>query len=213
MTVDKTGGPADLVSRLRAGEAHSTTHGNSLTQAADRIDRDADRIEALERALRYARTELAALIPNPERVSVADWPVSNPADAVCLNLAFAEITAALSGATPPADGLVEAHRDVLAERKRQIESEGWTTEHDDAHRDFDLEAAAACYAFASCTWPFGSVREVAENAVNTLWPWGLKWWKPTNRRRNLVKAGALILAAIERLDRTAHRGDKGVKDV
>jgi hypothetical protein len=30
-----------------------------------------------------------------------------------------------------------------------------------------------------------------------------EWWKPTNRRRDLVKAGALILAEIERLDRAA----------
>lgn len=29
------------------------------------------------------------------------------------------------------------------------------------------------------------------------------WWKPKDRRRNLVKAGALIVAEIERLDRLA----------
>ena len=29
------------------------------------------------------------------------------------------------------------------------------------------------------------------------------WWKPTDCRRDLVKAGALILAEIERLDRAA----------
>lgn len=34
-----------------------------------------------------------------------------------------------------------------------------------------------------------------------VWPWDESWWKPTNRRRDLVKAGALILAEIERLDR------------
>ena len=33
------------------------------------------------------------------------------------------------------------------------------------------------------------------------WPWVRRWWKPTDRRRDLVKAGALILAEIERLDR------------
>lgn len=31
--------------------------------------------------------------------------------------------------------------------------------------------------------------------------YGYEWWKPTNRRRDLVKAAALILAEIERLDR------------
>lgn len=32
-------------------------------------------------------------------------------------------------------------------------------------------------------------------------PWDEKWWKPKNPRRDLVKAGALILAEIERIDR------------
>jgi hypothetical protein len=35
------------------------------------------------------------------------------------------------------------------------------------------------------------------------WPWDLKWWKPTTPRRDLVKAAALIVAEIERLDRAA----------
>lgn len=33
------------------------------------------------------------------------------------------------------------------------------------------------------------------------WPWSREWWKPKNPRRDLVKAGALIVAEIERLDR------------
>jgi len=36
-----------------------------------------------------------------------------------------------------------------------------------------------------------------------VWTWERAWWKPTTRRRDLVKAGALILAEIERLDRAA----------
>ncbi|AFQ48272.1 hypothetical protein [Burkholderia cepacia] len=37
------------------------------------------------------------------------------------------------------------------------------------------------------------------------WPktWEPSWSKPTTPRRNLVKAGALILAELERLDRVA----------
>lgn len=40
-------------------------------------------------------------------------------------------------------------------------------------------------------------------AIPRQWPftWWLDWWKPTTYRRDLVKAGALILAEIERLDR------------
>lgn len=33
------------------------------------------------------------------------------------------------------------------------------------------------------------------------WPWDFQWFKPSDDRRNLVKAGALILAELERLDR------------
>lgn len=34
------------------------------------------------------------------------------------------------------------------------------------------------------------------------WPWDDVWWKPKDPRTNLVKAGALILAEIERMDRS-----------
>jgi len=37
--------------------------------------------------------------------------------------------------------------------------------------------------------------------MENLWPWGKEWWKPSDRRRDLVKAGALIAAEIDRLDR------------
>lgn len=35
----------------------------------------------------------------------------------------------------------------------------------------------------------------------TPWPWDAKWWKPKNTRRDLVRAGALIVAELERMDR------------
>ena len=87
-----------------------------------------------------------------------------------------------------------ATRDVLAERRRQIEVEGWTPEHDDEHSAGEMAAAAACYALNAA----GCGCEVARN-----WPWDGSWWKPSTARRDLVKAGALILAEIERLDRAA----------
>lgn len=84
--------------------------------------------------------------------------------------------------------------DVLAERQRQIEAEGWTPEHDDQHEAGELARAGACYAaFAGGTGPI--------EEFGFRWPWSPVWWKPTTRRRDLVKAGALILAEIERLDR------------
>lgn len=95
----------------------------------------------------------------------------------------------------------QAARDVLAERRRQVTAEGWTREHDDEHSDGSLAAAAACYAITAG----GDPRDEAPG----FWPWDESWWKPGTERRNLVKAGALILAEIERIDRAAARAAKG----
>lgn len=89
----------------------------------------------------------------------------------------------------------DAGRDVLAERRRQLQVEGWSAEHDDAYKAGEMACAAACYAVASISDAIGY------NFVPTMWPWAASWWKPTTTRRNLVKAGALIIAEIERLDR------------
>lgn len=92
-----------------------------------------------------------------------------------------------------------AWSDVLAERRRQIESEGWTPEHDDAHENGALARAAACYAIGQTLDRKGSkARSIPDWS---LWPWDAKWWKPRSHRENLVRSGALILAEIERLDR------------
>lgn len=98
----------------------------------------------------------------------------------------------------------QAANDVLAERRRQIEAEGWTAEHDDTHSRGELASAAACYATELDLWTGYEQADRKGRATlisaERVWPWS-GWWKPTDRRRNLVKAGALILAEIERLDR------------
>lgn len=92
--------------------------------------------------------------------------------------------------------MTNAAEDVLAERRRQIEGEGWTTQHDDKYDMEEMAQAAASYAL----W----AAELTETAME-VWPssWSRHWFKPTDQRRDLVKAGALILAEIERLDRAA----------
>lgn len=96
------------------------------------------------------------------------------------------------------DAQTAAARDVLAERQRQISVEGWTPEHDDRHTTGALATAAGCYAMFTLAYPPGD--------PVSFWPWSPSWWKPSDEsRRNLVKAGALILAEIERLDRAAQR--------
>jgi hypothetical protein len=99
-------------------------------------------------------------------------------------------------AAPPAQTAVtDAARDVLAERQRQVIAEGWTPMHDDEHETGELARAAACYAANATGYRL-------QSRIN-IWPWDREWWKPTTPRRDLVKAGALILAEVERLDRRA----------
>ena len=97
------------------------------------------------------------------------------------------------------EGVTDAARDVLAERKRQVEKEGWHPDQDDDYGDGQLSMAAAMYAMQGNTPNYGPPAD---------WPWESNWWKPTTDRRNLVKAGALILADIERLDRAQVAANK-----
>lgn len=102
--------------------------------------------------------------------------------------------------------LYSAASDVLAERERQVSAEGWTPKHDDQYEHGQLAGAASCYArhVNSRGWIFPSNPEsYQQEPESTNWPWTHDWWKPTNPRRDLVKAGALILAEIERIDRAA----------
>ena len=93
--------------------------------------------------------------------------------------------------------------DIIAERHRQQSAEGWTPEHDDEHDNGELAMAAVCYINETGT--------VNRNGGKPWgWPWDASWWKPDGRRRNLVKAGALIAAEVERIDRAA-RLRKGVQ--
>lgn len=98
----------------------------------------------------------------------------------------------------------QAARDVMVERQRQIEQEGWTPDHDDQHREGELALAASCYAEASL-FRRGPRTPLSDLHTSGLWPWALESWKPTDARRDLVKAAALILAEIERLDRKGSR--------
>lgn len=96
--------------------------------------------------------------------------------------------------------------EIAAERRRQVEQEGWTLEHDDSHDRAEMAIAAACYALGEpmasqvpIVHPSG--RQGWRTKTVYRWPWDLAWWKPKDRRRDLIRAGALIVAEIERLDR------------
>jgi len=106
-------------------------------------------------------------------------------------------------------GQSRAIADIASERQRQMESEGWTREHDDEHAEGELANAAAAYAHVA-SLSDGERRRVTGiysidniGMLRDLWPWAKSWWKPKDRRADLVRAGALIAAEIERLDRAA----------
>ena len=101
---------------------------------------------------------------------------------------------------------IAAMSSVINERVRQIEAEGFSPEFDDLkYNRYELGRAACAYAWAA------SSKDDSRIGVLKimLWPWHTRWWKPGSafdtahqrRRRMLVKAGALILAQIEQLDR------------
>lgn len=91
---------------------------------------------------------------------------------------------------------------IYEERERQIKEKGYTAEHDAEHAPIDFIDAARCYAFAA-TYTYGTGKRVPkwvrDNAA--YWPWDEDAWKPSaDPARNLEKAGALIAAAIDRLE-------------
>ncbi|AYY36570.1 hypothetical protein [Pseudomonas aeruginosa] len=103
-----------------------------------------------------------------------------------------ELVAEAKISTPAAQAgqMPQAWLDVQAERRRQVEAEGWTPEHDDLYCAAELPRAAAAY-----------ILNGANDEAPAIWPFSAKWWKPRDARSNYVRAGALILAEIERLDR------------
>ena len=84
-------------------------------------------------------------------------------------------------------------KEIGHERWRQVKREHWSHRHDDLHEEGTLATGGVSYALRAFS-PKSSV-------VPRDWPWHSMWWKPKTPRRNLIKAAALIVAEIERLDR------------
>ena len=93
---------------------------------------------------------------------------------------------------------------IAAERKRQIQIEGWNAIHDDMHTHGQMAKAAAAYAQAAVL--DSSFRErFGQPCIPSFWPWEASWYKPKDPRADLVRAGALIAAEIDRIDRAASK--------
>lgn len=86
---------------------------------------------------------------------------------------------------------LQAAINVVDERVRQLEAEEWDYAHDDQYTGRELANAAICYI----------MDEGTDRKPLYYWPWGDDDWKPKSYRENLVRAAALLIAEIERLDR------------
>jgi len=89
--------------------------------------------------------------------------------------------------------------DVLGERARQRRLEGYDDAHDDSHDDFSLSQAAMAYASDAI---LRGTTGRGYDEPPSHWPWSSDDWKPKQIRKSLVVAAALLVAEIERLDRS-----------
>ncbi len=98
---------------------------------------------------------------------------------------------------------------VINERKRQIETEGWTAEHDDLHRWGELAKAGAAYA----------VHHTDASVTDPDWDddQDFPWPESDNRRKHsekraLVIAGALLWAEWDRINRLDAKEEKKLEE-
>lgn len=79
---------------------------------------------------------------------------------------------------------------IAAERARQLIKLGFDDTHDTQHTDDELSWAAIAYA-TDATRQDG-------DADACGWPWNVADWKPRGPITDLVRAGALLAAEIDR---------------
>lgn len=85
--------------------------------------------------------------------------------------------------------LTKVETDIIKERRRQVIEEGYTFDNDnELNANMELAQAAACYALTD-----------GQNYFE-LWPYHKIWFKPKDKRSNLVRAAAMLIAQIELLD-------------
>lgn len=93
------------------------------------------------------------------------------------------------------------------ERQRQIEEEKWTPEHDDEHGQGELADAAACYATTKNIY-FKEKIFIFFTKYIPLFPWNrYEFFKKEKHdyKRQLIIAGALLIAELERLERLENK--------
>ena len=93
---------------------------------------------------------------------------------------------------------------IADERRRQIEIEGYSIKNDQKHENGELADAAALYALSDDMMDFID-NEWGNDMHLHIWPFDLSYLKKrTNgdiyeRSKDLIRAGALIAAELDRL--------------
>lgn len=126
---------------------------------------------------------------------IRDWAGLASGDLRSMQLQ-ADLHAAQPSPPGPPAYRTQGVADVAAERARQIDEEGYTARRDDGTAEGNLTRAGIAYGF------FALCEDVEALAA---WPRDWEKPKPRDRRRNLVRAAALIIAAIDRHDRACAR--------
>ena len=92
---------------------------------------------------------------------------------------------------------------ITKEMVRQLGSLGWSHLHDESHTKMQLAMAAKAYINYNWYVMIGNSHETAVAASLNFWPWKKEEFKPSlNMIRNLEKAGAMLAAEIDRLERS-----------
>ena len=150
-------------------------------------DTSINRLKTINETQRSFTLEVVELLLGEiDVLSKSEWTLAD--ELVKAQKRIAEQGKAIRAALP-SFSLSPAASDVLAERQRQISVKGYTTQQDDTYIEGELAAAAISY--------------IEPLAAEEYWPadWHDDSFKPSDYRRNLVKACALLIAEIERIDR------------
>jgi hypothetical protein len=100
---------------------------------------------------------------------------------------------------------------IAAERVRQVQEEGWSTEHDDQWRESELALGAVAYVLQAIGHGLDVAPQelAAAHPPSDWWPWvddeGGGFKPSPDAIRNLEKAAAMLAAEIDRLVRLRER--------
>lgn len=154
-------------------------HLKGLADEAERADANDDTVEM------FPDIGASRIEPLPEGDEIR---LAGPSSAVPADVMRAHLQSLKEARRHPSDA---ALRLIAEERSRQIEAEGFSTDSDDEQNgDGELAYAAAAYAASAAGDPDAAM----------FWPggWNPHMFKPAGETRDLVRAGALIVAELER---------------